>query len=166
MKLSKWFPYARSTAKSTPCSRYVEVLAFVLRDMRESSKHGLCKGLWKLKERAKNVFRERSDRVIVRHANDAEETFEKKRNQDGGDLVFECAWYVDLPPNSICVIRSFPHSFVQLESDKTKLFVDRSGKSRRTDQLRPITLSISMECEGRSMVLNEEGADKAILIIS
>ena len=79
----------------------MEVLAFVLRDTRESSKHGFAKASWKLKERARNVLKEQSYRVIIRHANGAEEIFEKERNQGGGDVVIECAWCVDPRPHSI-----------------------------------------------------------------
>ena len=94
-------PNTRSATKSSHLPRYVEVTAIVLRDTRESTKHGLAKASWKLKEQAKNILK-KSDRVIIEHANGAEETFEKERNQSEGDVVIGCAWCVGSLPRSIC----------------------------------------------------------------
>ena len=99
-------PNTRSTAKSSHVSRYVEVTSFVLRDMRELSKRGLAKASWKLKERAKGVLKEQRDRVIIKHANGAEETFEKERNRSEEDVVIGCAWCVNSLPRSIyCLLK-------------------------------------------------------------
>ena len=53
---------------------------------------------------------------------------------------------------------------MQLESDETKMYVDRSGRSKATDQLAPIPLIISREHERRRMIFNIEG--KEVLEIS
>ena len=55
---------------------------------------------------------------------------------------------------------SLPRSFVQLEPAKAKLYIDRSGRSRRTDQLDPIAFLIAREHDGGSETLNCE--DSAI----
>ena len=49
-------------------------------------------------------------------------------------------------------------SFVQIESTETKLYIDRSGRSTRSDRLFPITLLIPREHEGESVVLNCKGS--------
>ena len=57
------------------------------------------------------------------------------------------------------------HSFIQLESDKTKLYVDWSGRSKRSDQLSPIILRIPKGHEGGSIALNDEGEYNVVLFI-
>ena len=52
------------------------------------------------------------------------------------------------------------HSFVQVESNETKLYIDQSGSSKRTGQLHPIALRIHRERNGKDMVLN--GADRVV----
>ena len=54
---------------------------------------------------------------------------------------------------------SLPRSYVQVGAE-AKLYIDRSGRSRRTDQLDPITLLIAREHDGGSKTLNCE--DSAI----
>ena len=51
---------------------------------------------------------------------------------------------------------ALPHSFVQVESDKTELYIDRSGRSKRTDQLHPITLRVPRERDEMAIVLSGE----------
>ena len=52
---------------------------------------------------------------------------------------------------------SSSHSFIQLESDKTKLYIDWSGRSKRSDQLSPIILRIPRDHERGSIALNDKG---------
>ena len=84
----------------------MEVTAIVLRATRDLSRHGLAKASWKLKERAKSALTERKDRIIIRHANDAEEVFEGTRNRAEEDTytLIDCTWYVDFPPRLTCYL--------------------------------------------------------------
>ena len=49
------------------------------------------------------------------------------------------------------------HSFVQLESNETKMYIDWSGTSKQIDKLPSVTLCIPREHDGGSAVLNGEG---------
>ena len=53
------------------------------------------------------------------------------------------------------------HSFVQVESNETKLYIDPSGSSKCTGQLHPISLRIHRERNEKDMVLN--GADRVVV---
>ena len=58
------------------------------------------------------------------------------------------------------LIRTLPytvlHSFVRLESEETKMYIDWSGTSKRTDRLPSVTLRIPRE-HGESLALDGEG---------
>ena len=60
----------------------------------------LAKVLARLKERAKSVFVEHKDRVIIKNAKGSEESFVgvANHNQDEVEIAIEHPWCVDLPP--------------------------------------------------------------------
>ena len=144
--------------------RYAKVTAITLRNTRELPKHGLVKALSKSKERVKDIFTRAKVRVIIKHVNGAEEVLEKETNHDEEEVVINYSWYA-----SSLLIRivtcSSSHSFVQLESDETKLYIDWSGRSKRSDQLRPIILHIPRRCEGGSISLTDKGECGTVLFI-
>ena len=95
-------------------------------------------------------------RVIIKHANGAEESLEGVENQDVVEVTMNSPWCVDSPSN--CDSRSCAsHSFVQVESDEINLYIDRSGRSKRTDQLHPLVLHVPRERNGKGIVLSGEG---------
>ena len=55
---------------------------------------------------------------------------------------------------------SLSRSYVQVEPAEVKLYIDRSGRSRRIDQLEPIALPIAREHGGRHMTLSCEGSGR------
>ena len=93
------FPMTKASSRTFRRFRYVEVTAVTVRDTRGLSKHGISKALWKSKERVKSVFVEEKVKVIIKHANGAEEVLEKEMNHDEEEVVINYTWYAD----------SFPH---------------------------------------------------------
>ena len=73
----------------------MEITAIKLRHTREPPKRGLAKVLAKSKEQAKTVFVEHKDRVIVKHANGTEQSFEGVKSQDFVKVTISSPWYAD-----------------------------------------------------------------------
>ena len=131
--------------------------------MQEPSGSKLTNALSKSKDRALRPFVDvkPKDRVIIKHINEAEEVFANASVKDGSVLI-DCTWYVDA--SLVCqLLLNHVHSVVPLECDKTKLYIDRSGRSKRTDQLHSVALSIPMNYEGRSSDLNNGGKNDTAL---
>ena len=89
----------KASSRTFHRARYVKVTAITLRNTRQLPKHELVKVLSKSKERVKDVFVQAKVRVIIKHANGAEEVLEKETNHDEEEVVIIYTWYAG----------SFPH---------------------------------------------------------
>ena len=65
--------------------------------MREQPKRGLAKVVAKSKEQAKSVFVEHKDRVVIKHANGTEQSFEGVKNQDVVGVTNSSPWCAESP---------------------------------------------------------------------